>query len=104
MADPYGAVAAEMGEQVEHVVNAVFERVIGVGAVARGTTIAAHIRGDAAEAEGGKAAKLVAPAMGELRPAVDEDNQLAGFRATGEVKAGVAVGSREVLGYREEHS
>ena len=104
VADPNGALAAEMGKQVKHVVDAVLKRVIGMGAVAGGSAIAAHIRGDAAESEGGKAAKLVAPTMRELRPAVDEDNQLAGFGATGEIEAGVTVGFREVLGDREEHS
>jgi len=42
--------------------------------------------------------------MRELRPAVDEDDQLAGFGATGEIEAAVAVGFREVLGHVEEHS
>jgi hypothetical protein len=92
-----------MGEQVEHIVNAVFERVIGMSAVAGGSAVAAHIRGNAAEPEGGKAAKLVAPAMRELGPAMDEDDQLARFGATSEIESGVAVGFREVLDHVEEH-
>ena len=35
---------------------------------------------------------------------MDEDDQLAGFGATGEIEAAVAVGFREVLGHVEEHS
>ena len=103
VADPDGTVAAEMREQVEHVVNAVFERVVGLGAVVGGPAIAAHVWGDAAEAQGGKAPELVAPAMRELRPAMDEDDQLAGFGATGQIEAGVAGSFREVLGHREKH-
>jgi hypothetical protein len=56
------------------------------------------------EPEGGKTTELVSPAMRQLRPAVDEDNQGTGFRATGEVKAGAVGGSHEVVGDREEHS
>jgi hypothetical protein len=63
VADPDGAVAAEMSEQVEHVVNAVFERVVSVGVVVGGTAIAAHVWGDAAEAEGGEAAEKVAASL-----------------------------------------
>src|SRR5947209_18165623 len=92
-----------MSEQVDHVVNAVFERVVSVGVVVGGTAIAAHVWGDAAEAEGGEASELVAPAMREFRPAVDEDDQLTGFGATGEIEAGVAGGFRELLGHGEEH-
>jgi hypothetical protein len=40
VADPDGALAAKMGAQVEHVVDAVFERVIGMAAVGRGTSSA----------------------------------------------------------------
>jgi hypothetical protein len=86
VADPDGTLATEISEQLEHVVNAVFECVVGVGVVVRGVAVTAHVRGDAAEPEGGKTAELVSPAMRQLRPAVDEDDQGAGFRATGEVK------------------
>jgi hypothetical protein len=54
--DPNGAVAAEMREQVEHVGDTVFERVSGMRAVDRRTTVAAHVGGDTAEAERAKAA------------------------------------------------
>jgi len=40
VADPNGALPTEMGEQVEHVVNAVCERVIGMGVVAGGSAVA----------------------------------------------------------------
>ena len=101
MANPDGAVAAEMDEQIEHVVDAVFDRVIAIGAVDGGPAVAAHVRGDAAEAEGGERAQLVAPAMPELRPTVDEDDQRASFGATGEIETRVAVAFRKVLGYGE---
>jgi hypothetical protein len=75
VADPDGTLAAEMGQQLEHVINAVFERVVGVGLVVRGAPVTAQVRGDAAEPEGGKTAELVSPATRQLRPAVDEDDQ-----------------------------
>ena len=83
MANPDGAVAAEMDEQIEHVLDAVLDRVIAIGAVGGGPAVAAHVRGDAAEAEGGEAAQLMAPAMPEFRPTVDEDDERAGFGAAG---------------------
>src|SRR5208282_2131597 len=66
MANPKGAVVAEMNEQIEHVVDAVFDRVIGMGAIDGGPAVTAHVRGDAAKAEGGEAMQLVAPAMPEF--------------------------------------
>src|SRR6516162_659151 len=102
VADPNGAIAAQMSEQVEHVVNAVFQRVIGVAAVVGGAAIATHVRVGATEPEGGKAADLVPPAMRQLGPAMDEDDQRTGFGATGKIEAGVAGGFREVLGHREQ--
>jgi hypothetical protein len=74
VADPDSTLATEMSEQLEHVINAVFERIIGVGRVVRGTTVATHIWGNAAEPERGEAAELVSPAMRQLRPAMDEDD------------------------------
>ena len=85
MANPGGAVAAKKDEQIEHVLNAVFERVIAMGAVDGGLAVDAHVRGDAAESEGGEAAQLVAPAIPEVRPTVDEDDERAGFGAVGEI-------------------
>jgi len=66
-----------MSEQLKHVVNTVFERVIGVTGIVRGAAIASHVRGDAAKPEGAKTAELVSPAMRQLRPAVDKDDQWA---------------------------
>ena len=86
MANPGGAVAAKKDEQIEHVLNAVLERVIAMGAVAGGLAVDAHVRGDAAESEGGEAAQLVAPAIPEVRPTVDEDDERAGFGAVGEIE------------------
>jgi len=54
--DPNGAVPADMREQVEHVMDTVFEGVIGVSGVNRRTAIAAHVGGDAVKAERTKAA------------------------------------------------
>ena len=101
MANPDCAVAAELDEQIEHVVDAVFDRVIAMDVVDGGTAVTAHVRGDAAEAKGGEATQLVAPAMPELRPTVDEDDQRAGFGATGEIEAGVAAALGKVLGHGE---
>ena len=102
-APPDGVVAAEMDEQIEHVMDAVLERVIAMGAVDGGPAVAAHVQGDAAEAEGGEAAQLVAPAIPEVRPTVDEDDERAGLGAAGEIETRVAVAFREVLSYGEEH-
>ena len=41
-APPDGVVAAEMDEQIEHVMDAVLERVIAMGAVDGGPAVAAH--------------------------------------------------------------
>jgi hypothetical protein len=46
---------------------------------------------------------LVAPAIAEVRPTVDEDDERAGFGATGKIETRVVVAFREVLGYGEEH-
>ena len=92
-----------MDEQIEHVVDAVFEGVIGMGAIDGGPAVAAHVRGAAAEAEGGESAQLVAPTMPEIRPTVDEDDQRAGFRAAGDIETRVAAALRKVLGDREGH-
>ena len=54
MTDPNAAVPAEMREQVEHVMDTMFEGVIGVSGVNRRTAIAAHVGGDAAKAERAK--------------------------------------------------
>jgi len=75
-----------MDEQIEHVMDAVLERVIAMGAVDGGPAVAAHVQGDAAEAEGGEAAQLVAPAIPEVRPTVDEDDERAGLGAAGEIE------------------
>ena len=55
MTDPNAAVPAEMREQVEHVMDTMFEGVIGVSGVSRRTAIAAHVWSDAVKAERAKA-------------------------------------------------
>ena len=56
-----------MDEQIEHVVDAVFDGVIGMGAVDGEPAVAPHVRGDAAEAEGGEAARLVRASYAQLQ-------------------------------------
>jgi hypothetical protein len=79
VADPDGTLATEMSEQLQRVVNAELERIIGVGGVVRGAAIAARVRGNAAKPEGAKTAELVSPGMRQLRPPVDKDDEGAGF-------------------------
>ena len=77
MANPDGVVAAKMNEQIERVMHAVYERVICMGGVDGGPAVSAHVRGDAAEAEGGEAAQSVAPLCPSSGPTVNEDDQRA---------------------------
>ena len=80
-----------------------FERVIGMGIVIGRAPITAHIRSDAAEAEGGKAAELVAPAVRQFGPAMNENDQRPALGPAGEIKIAVPRGFGEVLGHHEEH-
>mgnify|MGYP007004570167 CR=1 FL=1 len=102
VADPHRGVAAERGEQLQHVGDRLLAPVGVLLGVHRRLAVAAHVGRDAPEAEGAECPQLVPPGVAELGPAVHEDEQRTVGGARGEVGGGVALGPDDVR--REGHA
>src|SRR5947209_334279 len=68
-----------------------------------GAAVAAHVRGNRAEAKRRESAQLMAPADRQFGPAVHEDDQRTVIAAAGEIEGRVAVGFCDMFGDRERH-
>src|SRR5689334_22162892 len=87
--DPHGAIASERLQKLEHVVDRMFERVMFMPVIDRGSPVASHVRSDRPESQRTEARQRMTPAERELRPAVHEDHERPVLGPAGEVESRV---------------
>src|ERR1700677_1985204 len=75
VADPDRLLCAEGVEQLDHVGDDGFLRIVLVAGVDAGAAIPSHVRRNRSETEVGKYRKLIAPRDGQLRPAMQKDDR-----------------------------
>ena len=90
-------------EQLDHVADDRFHRVVLELRRPARAAVAAHVRRDGAKAQTAKHRQLMAPRNRQFRPAMDEDQQRCPFRSAGEIARGVPGGLDGVFGHRECH-
>ena len=95
--DPNRLFGADRVDELDHVGDDEFERVILVSLRDVRAAIAAHVRRDRAEAESAEDRKLTAPGNRQLRPAVQENDRRGVLLAAREIKRAVTPASGEVL-------